>query len=126
MLMTELQPHLAECGFSLTELSGNSWALREAPAMLSPDEAQGLLLALSTDDESSAVDVDVRERLLHALSASLSCRSAIKIHHPLTPDKMEALVQELFEAEQPYACPHGRPVVLEMTDRDLERRFGRR
>jgi len=126
MRMTELQPHLAECGFSLTELSGNSWALREAPAMLSPDEAQGLLLALSTDDESSAVDVDVRERLLHALSASLSCRSAIKIHHPLTPDKMEALVQELFEAEQPYACPHGRPVVLEMTDRDLERRFGRR
>ena len=126
MRIGELHSHLEECGFSLTELSGNTWALREAPAMLSPEEAQGLLIALCTDDESSGVDVDVRERLLHALAASMSCRSAIKIHHPLTQNEMEALVGELFEAEQPYACPHGRPVVLEMTDRDLERRFGRR
>ena len=126
MRMAELQPHLEECGFSLTELSGNTWALREAPAMLSPDEAQGLLLALCTEGEPSEVEIDVRERLLHALSASMSCRAAIKIHHPLTTAEMEALVQELFDAEQPFACPHGRPVVLEMTDRDLERRFGRR
>ena len=68
----------------------------------------------------------MRDRLLQALSASLSCRSAIKIHHPLSPQEMEALVEELFAADQPYACPHGRPVVLEMTDADLERRFGRR
>jgi DNA mismatch repair protein MutL len=124
--MTELQPHLAECGFSLTELSGNSWALRGAPAMLGPEEARGLLLALSTEDEPSGGAIDVRDRLLHALAASMSCRAAIKIHHPLTTEEMEVLVQELFEADQPYACPHGRPVVLEMTDRDLERRFGRR
>jgi DNA mismatch repair protein MutL len=39
---------------------------------------------------------------------------------------MEALVAELFAAENPYACPHGRPIVLAMTDSDLERRFGRR
>jgi DNA mismatch repair protein MutL len=39
---------------------------------------------------------------------------------------MEALVAELFVAENPYACPHGRPVVLKMGDADLERRFGRR
>jgi DNA mismatch repair protein MutL len=48
------------------------------------------------------------------------------MHHPLHPDEMEALVAELFAAEQPYACPHGRPIVLKMTDGDLERRFGRR
>jgi len=126
MRMAELQPHLEECGFSLTELSGNSWALREAPAMLTPDEAHGLLFALSTEGELGEAEIDVRDRLLHALSASMSCKAAIKIHHPLTTAEMEALVQELFDAEQPYACPHGRPVVLEMTDRDLERRFGRR
>ena len=48
------------------------------------------------------------------------------MHHPLAPLEMEALVAELFVAEQPYACPHGRPIVLQMTDVDLERRFGRR
>ena len=126
MRLAELRPHLEECGFVVTELSGNHWALREAPAMLSPEEAQGLLLSLATEEAPQDAEVDVRDRLLHALSASMSCRSAIKIHHPLTAVEMEALVEELFQAEQPYACPHGRPVVLEMTDRDLERRFGRR
>jgi DNA mismatch repair protein MutL len=122
----EVQPQLEACGFSLTELSPTSWALRSAPANLTPDEAEGVVLALSTDTELRDGSVDIRERLLHALSASQSCRSAIKIHHPLTPAEMETLVEELFAAEQPYTCPHGRPVVLEMSDADLERRFGRR
>lgn len=124
--LAELQSELESCGFALTEMSGNNWALRATPAMLSPEQAQKLLYALSTDHGMESEEVDVRVRLLHALSASLSCRSAIKIHHPLTREEMEALVQELFAAQQPFACPHGRPVVLEMTDVDLERRFGRR
>jgi DNA mismatch repair protein MutL len=48
------------------------------------------------------------------------------MHHPMSVDAMERLVSELFRAEQPYACPHGRPVVLVMGDAELERRFGRR
>jgi DNA mismatch repair protein MutL len=65
-------------------------------------------------------------RVLDALAASLACKGAVKMHHPLSPPEMEALVTELFAAEQPFACPHGRPIVLQMTDSDLERRFGRR
>ncbi len=56
----------------------------------------------------------------------MACKAAVKMHHPLSAPEMEALVAELFTAEQPYACPHGRPIVLQMTDSDLERRFGRR
>ena len=48
------------------------------------------------------------------------------MHDALSAEKLEALVSELFAAENPYACPHGRPVVLHLTDVDLERRFGRR
>jgi DNA mismatch repair protein MutL len=48
------------------------------------------------------------------------------MHHPLSPEAMEALMAELFAAEDPYACPHGRPIVLKTSDADLERRFGRR
>jgi len=50
--------------------------------------------------------------VLDALAAGLACRAAVKIHNPLTVPEMQRLVSELFAAEQPYACPHGRPVVL--------------
>ncbi len=118
---------LEACGFSISEMSGNSVALRGAPAKLAPEEAQDLILALASEQkEGEGQAAALKDRLLDILAANLSCRAAIKIHHPLSADKMEALVAELFEAEQPYVCPHGRPTVLQMTDFDLEKRFGRR
>ncbi len=126
MRVGELREELESCGFSLSELSERHWVLRGAPAALSPDEAERLIVRLAGEPESAGGESSLRARLLHALSASLSCRAAIKIHHPLTAQEMTALVDELFAAEQPFACPHGRPVVLKMTDADLERRFGRR
>lgn len=125
--LIDLKDDLEACGFSLTELSGNSVALRSATARLRPQEAHDLIMALASESvDSSSGAADLEERLLDHLAASLSCRAAIKIHHPLAVEKMEALVAEMFEAEQPYVCPHGRPTVLQMTDFDLEKRFGRR
>jgi DNA mismatch repair protein MutL len=48
------------------------------------------------------------------------------MHDPLAPEAMESLLSELFEAEQPFACPHGRPIILRLSDTDLEVRFKRR
>src|SRR6185436_2549424 len=105
---------------------GNTLALTAVPAVLSTGEAEALLRALANEDGEGAAAEDLRRRILEALAASLACKAAVKMHHPLAPLEMESLVVELFTAEQPYACPHGRPVVLQMTDADLERRFGRR
>ena len=125
--LLELQDELEASGFGITELSGNAVALRGAPAGIKPEEAQELILFLASEaTDKSGEAVAVRDRLLDVLAASLSCRAAIKIHHPLSAEKMEALVAELFQADQPYVCPHGRPTVLQMTDFDLEQRFGRR
>jgi DNA mismatch repair protein MutL len=125
--LLELAPALEACGFGLTALSGQTLALTAAPAVLSAGEAEGLLAALADGSSADApADADLAPRVLDALAASLACKAAVKMHHPLSPPEMEALMTELFAAEQPYACPHGRPIVLQMTDSDLERRFGRR
>ncbi|HVT60503.1 MAG TPA: DNA mismatch repair endonuclease MutL [Thermoanaerobaculia bacterium] len=135
--LLELAAGLEECGFSLAALSGSTLALTAVPAALAPGEAEALLVALAAAEPEGADGPDgggdpagavgaLRRRVLDALAAGLACKAAVKMHHPLSPLEMEALVGELFAADQPFACPHGRPIVLQMTDSDLERRFGRR
>ena len=125
--LLELAPGLEEHGFAVTSLSGNTVALTSAPAVLSAGDAEGLLRSLIADSgDGTAGAADLSRGILESLAASMACKAAVKMHHPLSAPEMEALVAELFAAEQPYACPHGRPIVLTMTDSDLERRFWRR
>ncbi len=125
--LLELVPGLEEHGFGVTGLSGNTLALTSVPGVLSGDAAEALLRSLAADSgDGAGGPADLSRRILESLAASMACKAAIKMHHPLSAPEMEALMAELFAAEQPYACPHGRPIVLQMTDSDLERRFGRR
>ena len=125
--LTEMTEPLAACGFQINPLSGHTIALTAIPTVLSIDEAEALLQELATSGGEPTSDLAaLRRRLLDALAASLACRGAVKMHHPLPTGEMQSLITELFQAEQPYACPHGRPVVLKMSDAELERRFGRR
>ncbi len=123
--LEELAAALEPCGFGLSAMSGGAIALTAIPTVLSLDEAEALLQNLATSSEELDGE-GLRRKLLDSLAASLACQAAVKMHHSMTLDKMERLVSELFTAEQPYACPHGRPVVLVMGDVELERRFGRR
>lgn len=125
--LLELAPGLEEHGFGVTALSGNTLALTSVPAVLSADGAESLVRNLAADSsDGTRGAADLSREILESLAASMACKAAVKMHHPLSAPEMEALVAELFTAEQPYACPHGRPIVLQMTDSDLERRFGRR
>ena len=124
MRLAELAPALEPAGFEISELSGGTLAVAATPAVLSPAEGEALLLRLAADGEASPENLG--QRILDDFAASLACKAAVKMHHALSAEKLEALVSELFAAENPYACPHGRPVVLQLTDADLERRFGRR
>ncbi len=127
MRLQELAPALEPCGFILKPMSGDSIALTAIPTAVSLDEAEAMLQTLATSTGEGDVEAKaLRRNLLDALAASMACRAAVKMHDPMSVDAMERLVSELFRAEQPYACPHGRPVVLVMGDVELERRFGRR
>ena len=114
-------------GFLIRELSAGAVALVGHPDVLSTEAAERLLVAFAaTEDEEGGEPDAMRRRILEALAADQACKAAIKMHHALSPSGAEALIEELFRCAEPYACPHGRPVILSLPDRDLERWFGRR
>ena len=80
-------------------------------------------------DRATALD-GVPERaadeLEEEIAASLSCRAAIKINHHLSGDEQRALLADLVETDNPYRCPHGRPIILRLSQEEMERRLGRR
>lgn len=128
--LAECSSGLARCGYAVRPLSGGSAAITAIPAVLPDAEAESLVLRIATrvaaGDELPSEDEALADYLLTQLAASRACRAAVKMHEALSAAKMESLIAELFACEHPYTCPHGRPVVLELTDRDLERRFKRR
>jgi DNA mismatch repair protein MutL len=66
------------------------------------------------------------EELEEQIAASLSCRAAIKINHRLSSQEQQALLDDLVATDNPYRCPHGRPIILRLSQEEMERRLGRR
>ncbi|MBZ0115006.1 MAG: hypothetical protein K8J08_21275, partial [Thermoanaerobaculia bacterium] len=127
LILDELVDSLAPLGFLLERLSGGDLAVTGVPSVLDDSEAIGMLMNLAAEVDGEAPDAEsLKRQVLEAVAAERACKSAIKIHHALPMQQMEELVETLFACDDPYACPHGRPTLLEMTDAELERRFGRR
>ena len=66
------------------------------------------------------------EELSEELAAALSCRGAIKVNHRLSVEEQRALLDDLVATDNPYRCPHGRPIILRLSQDEMERRLGRR
>ncbi|HZB45663.1 MAG TPA: DNA mismatch repair endonuclease MutL, partial [Pyrinomonadaceae bacterium] len=115
---------LERYGFSLMRLSGRTVAVRAVPADLPAGEARNLLADIvGTTD--SARRVRARDALREEIAASLASRAAIKGNTPLTPDKMRWLIDRLLRTSSPTTSPNGRPVILRLARRDIERGFHR-
>lgn len=115
-------------GIGLEAFGGGSFILRDWPQALSERlgregarEALGRIIELLESGE----EPNFAELVKH-LAAELACAAAVKKNTPLTPEEMRNLVEQLRKAENPYRCPHGRPIIVKYTLEDLERRFGRR
>ncbi|MBO8140985.1 MAG: DNA mismatch repair endonuclease MutL [Firmicutes bacterium] len=121
-LAEQYRDKLEEMGFLLEPFGGTSYLVRGLPvALSSPDPSRiGQLL----DEVLSACEAEGRWNP-HRLAAAVACRSAIKAGQVLDRTRMAKLVAELSECENPFACPHGRPIIIEVGRADLERRFGR-
>ena len=123
-MFDQVLPELEANGFDLGRLSGRTISIKAVPAMLSAGTAQALLLELLDAIEQERKGLSLDE--IHAeIAASLACRAAIKINMPLAPEKMRWLIDELLRMENPATCPHGRPIILRITAREIERGFQR-
>jgi len=112
-------------GFGLEPFGEMTWLVRETPALLGKADVQAVLRDLVDDLISHAAQGEL-ERIVHRLAATTACHAAVKVNFPLPSEKMVYILDELGKTDSPMTCPHGRPVVLRLSHRDLERNFGRR
>ncbi|MBC7798072.1 MAG: DNA mismatch repair endonuclease MutL [Pyrinomonadaceae bacterium] len=119
-----VQNELEENGFGLMRLSGRTVAIKAVPADLPASGAKNLLKEIleTVDAEKRGV---ARENWRDTIAASLACHAAVKINMPLTNEKMQWMIDALLKTSSPTTCPHGRPVILRLTMRDIERTFHR-
>ncbi len=112
---------LNEFGFSLEPFGGRSYLLRAVPAIMKGanlSEAVRELLDVLTSDEGPL-------RREETIAQSLACHSAVKAGDSLTDQEMRELIRQLEQTTQPRNCPHGRPTMIHLSSRQLEREFGR-
>jgi DNA mismatch repair protein MutL len=121
----DIADELGANGFEAEPFGQRTVAVKTAPAELAAGDVQSLLVEIldGVGQETRGLTLDV---LRGRISASLACRAAIKIHMALDRAKMEWLLAELARAESPMSCPHGRPVMLRYSIKELERAFRRK
>jgi DNA mismatch repair protein MutL len=120
----QISEELRANGFEAELMGGRSVAIQATPAGIASADAEQLLCEIldGVARENQAISID---SLQSKIAASTSCHAAIKVNTPLDTTKMEWLLGELAKSEYPMSCPHGRPVVLRYSTREIERAFKR-
>ena len=115
---------LERFGFELEDFGGTSLRVLAAPALLDWHWCEGALRSVATDLDGLAPGAGVTDAL-RRMAATMACHAAVKANDPLTREKMQYLLDELRRTSHSSVCPHGRPVVLRLTRREIERNFER-
>lgn len=121
--LLENQPLLENAGLDVADFGGSTVLLRAVPADVEPQNAEDLLVQIADRLLKGSRDAlnEHTEWVLH----SISCRAAIKAGNKSSPQELMALAEKILSGEVPPFCPHGRPCVLKLTRKELEKQFGR-
>jgi DNA mismatch repair protein MutL len=119
--------HAAELnrlGFELEEFGGGSLRVSAFPVLLTREDCDIALRALAEDleglDRGSKIEDAIKR-----IAATMACHAAVKANYPLTMEKMAHILEELWRTAYSTICPHGRPVMLRLTRREVEKNFQR-
>jgi DNA mismatch repair protein MutL len=115
---------LENLGFEIEEFGGTSMKVSAVPALLSIESCATALRALAEDLEGLDRGAQVQEAL-RRIAATTACHAAVKANYPLTYEKMMHILDELRATAYSTVCPHGRPVMLRLTRREIEKNFDR-
>jgi DNA mismatch repair protein MutL len=120
----KIAEELAANGFEVEPMGPKSVAIQAVPAGVIAPDAEKLLTEIldGLDRENAAISI---ETLQAKIAASTACHAAIKINMPLEQSKMEWLLDALAKTDCPMSCPHGRPVVLRYSLKEIEKAFHR-
>jgi DNA mismatch repair protein MutL len=115
---------LARLGVGLSEFGERTFLLDALPPFVKTPDAKQFVRELIDELKAAGQAVNVW-RLGESVVAKTVCRHAVKANDPLSGPELESLVNDLRRCAMPYTCPHGRPTIIEMNFRELEKKFGR-
>jgi len=119
-----VESELESLGFGLMQLSGRTIAIKSIPTDVPASEARNLFAEILDTIELEKRG-NAKATFRDQIAASLACKAAVKINMKLTPEKMHWLIDRLLVTSSPTTCPHGRPIILRLTMKDIERGFHR-
>jgi DNA mismatch repair protein MutL len=124
VIYERIAEELAANGFEVEPMGPRSVAIQAVPAGIAPGDAEKLLTEIldGIERENAAISIDT---LQAKIAASTACHAAIKVNMPLDQTKMEWLLGALAKTDCPMSCPHGRPVVLRYSVKEIEKAFHR-
>src|SRR5260221_9948646 len=124
VIFEKIAEEMSANGFEVEPMGPRSVAIQSVPAGVQTTDAEKLLTEIldGLDRENAAISI---ETLQAKIAASTACHAAIKINMPLDHTKMEWLLDALAKTDCPMSCPHGRPVVLRYSVKEIERAFHR-
>ena len=114
-----------ECiGFEIEPFGGEEYAIRAVPANLFSIAKKELFMEM-LDNLADGLSTNMTPDIIDEKVASMSCKAAVKGNNRLSAQEVDALIGELLELENPYHCPHGRPTIIAMSKKELEKKFKR-
>jgi DNA mismatch repair protein MutL len=120
--LLEILPYLEKLGFRIKEFGKNTVAVDAVPAGIRLGSESNII----KDIIDSYVEYGTKNTSIHEkLAAAYSCRAAVKSGDALSPAEMRDLVDRLFATHNPYFCPHGRPIIVNLSLKELDKRFER-
>ena len=123
-LLKENMDRFARIGFEIEPFGGEEYAVRAVPDNLFGIAKKELLMEM-IDDLADGISSSMTPELIDEKVASMSCKAAVKGNNRLSAQEVNALIGELLTLDNPYHCPHGRPTIIAMTKRELEKKFKR-
>lgn len=124
LVVNERLEDLKSIGFDIEPFGRDSFMVRAVPANVKPKNAEPFLRDIIAELVETSVAKHIIVRLEQVLITT-ACKMAVKAGDPLAMPEMEDLVKKLLETDNPFVCPHGRPIIISLTNWELDRKFKR-